>query len=170
MKNVIKKAFSLLLVSVVAVSMFSFITPNRVDAKVELSKDYVYVFFKELDQGIKKPGYYTIKFFYPNGKLITEIRRTIEYDNGEHKQKEKIYLPFWTAKIKFEAVTPKMKGKKQTKATFTAIPNVPRSNVRPERKILSIGIISNRIGIMVNKNDIKPREVCAIFDYISEIL
>ena len=32
MKNVMKKVFSLLLVGVVAISMFSFITPNRVDA------------------------------------------------------------------------------------------------------------------------------------------
>ena len=32
MKNVMKKVFSLLLVGVVAVSMFGFITPNRVDA------------------------------------------------------------------------------------------------------------------------------------------
>ena len=32
MKNIMKKLFSLLLVGVVAVSMFGFITPNRVDA------------------------------------------------------------------------------------------------------------------------------------------
>ena len=32
MKNVMKKVFSLFLVGVVAVSMFGFITPNRVDA------------------------------------------------------------------------------------------------------------------------------------------
>lgn len=32
MKNVMKKVFSLLLVGIVAISMFSFITPNRVDA------------------------------------------------------------------------------------------------------------------------------------------
>ena len=32
MKNVMKKVFSLLLVGVVAVSMFGFITPNRIDA------------------------------------------------------------------------------------------------------------------------------------------
>ena len=33
MKNIIKKMFSLLLVGVVAVSMFGFIAPNRVDAE-----------------------------------------------------------------------------------------------------------------------------------------
>ena len=38
MKRVIKKLFSLLLVGVVAVSMFSFISPNRVDAAGSNSK------------------------------------------------------------------------------------------------------------------------------------
>ena len=168
MKNVIKKAFSLLLVSVVAVSMFSFITPNRVDAKVELSKDYVYVFFRDL-KGVK-PGYYTITFLDIDGNPLVGSRRTIEYNSDEHKQKEKIYLPLWTTKIEFEAVTHCRAKGKQIKTTFTAIPDIPCSNVRPERKILTIGIISGRVATKVHTVNRKSREVCAIFNYISETL
>lgn len=41
MRNIMKKAFSLLLVGAVTVSMFSFITPNRVNAAVDVGRIYI---------------------------------------------------------------------------------------------------------------------------------
>lgn len=174
MKNVIKKAFSLLLVSVVAVSMFSFITPNRVDAKVELSDSYVQVddilFAHDADA---KPGYYTIKFFGIDGKLLAESSKFIKYNDKDNEkwQKEKYYLPLWTTKIEFKAITPKARNYKQTMVDFTAIPDLPRSNAGPEKIILSIEIQAYSIKTYVESYYMRSgREgfYCTIFNYISE--
>lgn len=174
MKNVIKKAFSLLLVSVVAVSMFSFITPNRVDAKVQLSNNYVRIVDTLFDENANaKPGYYTIEFFDIDGNPLVGSRRPIEYHGDVPWREEKFYLPLWTAKIEFEAVTAKVRNFRQTKTTFTAMPVIPRSNVGPEKDILCIDIEASGITTEVESyyNYIQSRradEFCTIFNYISE--
>ena len=66
MKNVMKKLFSLLLVGVVAVSMFGFIAPNNVDAaEAEPSKGNVY-----FQQNGFYTGNYIASFYDASGKLI----------------------------------------------------------------------------------------------------
>ena len=67
MKNVMKKLFSLLLVGVVAVSMFGFIAPNNVDAaEAEPSKGTVYFHQK----GSGYIGNYIASFYDASEKLI----------------------------------------------------------------------------------------------------
>ena len=68
MKNVMKKVFSLLLVGVVAVSMFGFITPNRVDAAETNAMEFLTIenatpevlkyridFYSEKDPNLTRP-------------------------------------------------------------------------------------------------------------------
>ena len=170
MKNVIRKAFSLLLVSVVAVSMFSFITPNRVDAEVYFSNDYIGVSSSSLfiDVVGAKPGYCAIKFFYPNGNLIAESRKSIKCSHDSRE--EKFYVPLWTAKIEFEAVTMKTKNSRQTKTTFTAIPDMPRSNVGRPKEILGVRVWGGHISTNVFSPIGRGVKICTIFNYISETL
>ena len=71
MKNVMKKLFSLLLVGVIAVSMFSFVAPNSVDAaEAKPSKGTVYL-KQNAKWSLILDGYYFVYFYDASGKLIS---------------------------------------------------------------------------------------------------
>ena len=72
MKNIMKKLFSLLLVGVVAVSMFGFIAPNSVDAKEEKpSKGEVHLKQCAMWDFFYTDGEYIVKFYGASGNVIS---------------------------------------------------------------------------------------------------
>ena len=65
MKNVIKKLFSLLLIGVVAVSMFSFIVPNHIDAEEEIPRGIVVLILRNMAiyyEGVASVNY-SVEFY-----------------------------------------------------------------------------------------------------------
>ena len=124
MRNILKKTFSLLLIGVVTVSMFSFTTPNRVDAVgtpfilLRIGKGEL---FSNIDH--KKDGYVICKFFDRDGKRFDERGGAISFKSGDNEQR--IDLPSNTKKIEVEAFTPTITNPpnlKRFKATFTVLP------------------------------------------------
>ena len=124
MRNILKKTFSLLLIGVVTVSMFSFTTPNRVDAvgtpfivlKIEKDKRFTNI-------AHKKDGYVICKFFDRDGKCFDKDGGDINFKLGDNVQR--IDLPSNTKKIEVEAFTPTITNPpnlKRFKATFTVLP------------------------------------------------
>ena len=85
MKNIMKKLFSLLLVGVVAVSMFGFITPNRVDA-AEANAKYAGKFCISYVPGPRRSytAFYMLDFYDSANNNIGDIR------TGTLKDSEKI--------------------------------------------------------------------------------
>ena len=115
MKNVIKKMLSLLLVGVVTVSMFSFITPNRVDAEVKFLRYFVHVVAKAPGRG-GQDGYYNISFFDKKEEPIIGSIKPVGF--GSVKE-EDFYVPRGAATMKFEALSPRAPGCKTMQTNFT---------------------------------------------------
>lgn len=91
MKNIIKKLFSLLLVGVVAVSMFGFIAPNRVNAaETDASLGKVRL------ETVPNPNFslrhrliFSVEFLNKSGKPIGKrVRSDLNIHNGESREVE----------------------------------------------------------------------------------
>ena len=83
MKNVFKKMFSLFLVGVVAVSMFGFIAPNRVDA-TEAANAFTESILVETEPSINACTISsTIKFFDESEKVVRVKRAELDGQIGQ---------------------------------------------------------------------------------------
>lgn len=107
-KNVMKKMFSLLLVGVVAISMFGFISPTRAEAAEAGSKGTVQIYQK----GLYVARFDVTFFDGKNGKIDSSSKRLAIYqgydiaipDNAEYVQVG-VYVYGWGHKktLKFKA-------------------------------------------------------------------
>ena len=152
-----KKAFSLLLIGVVAVSMFSFIRPNCVDAAGELQ--YMQVIIDRstlLDRSTHlENGYFKFAFFDENIKEISGGIRSIEfYTKDPGRRDQRIELPAKAKRLMVEVLTPTIAGqKKRTQSTITAlIHNVYRRRGQ-DGPIIKITICPEKVDMENNPND-----------------
>ena len=84
MKNVMKKLFSLLLVGVIAVSMFSFVAPNSVDAKeAKPSRGTVYVYQNAMWSTFRNAKYF-VYFYNASGNKISSHSVHLYVKKGAH--------------------------------------------------------------------------------------
>ena len=99
MKSVMKKLFSLLLVGVVTVSMFSFITPNCVNAKVQDSPLY---FTVTMDHFSKRYKNTTCTITFINDRGEETHGSVMSNPKNLPEQTKQFNLRFDTRQIRFE--------------------------------------------------------------------
>lgn len=155
MRNIMKKAFSLLLIGVVTVSMFSFIRPNCVDAAGE--RQYMQVIIERsmlLDGVSKEDGYFTFVFFDENENEISGGIRTIRFYTTDVSRKNQIIeLPETAKSLTVKVLNPTIVGqKKRIQATLKAlIHNVHRR--KQDGPIIKITIYPKAVDMDSNPND-----------------
>lgn len=107
MKNVFKKVFSLLLVGVVAVSVFGFIAPNRVDA-TEAANVFTESILVETEPSINACTIAsTIKFFDESEKVVRVKRAELD---GKIGQAMEVEIPKKAKIIEINVMDLKKKG------------------------------------------------------------
>ena len=167
-----KKAFSLLLVGVVTVSMFSFIRPNHVDAIGGCKTPYIEITTLEpllFTDKIEEGGFLFFGFFDKKGKqfgggirpikIYMEESKTFQYylsDNAEKMEIEVLH-----PKI-YKLVNNKKVYRKRPKTTFTAVRHDVRRSKNEEEPFIRIYINPDKIHVIGNPNN------CSIYDLTVE--
>lgn len=156
MRSIMKKAFSLLLIGVVTVSMFSFIRPNCVDAAGKLQCMKVIIDRSMLSDGAsKEDGYFTFVFFDKNKNEIGGGIRTIRfYTTDVNRKNQIIELPETAKSLTVKILNPTIVGqKKRIQTTVTAlIHNVYKSAER-DCPFIEINIYPTAVNMVSNPYD-----------------
>ena len=108
MKNVVKKLFSLLLIGVVAVSMFSFIVPNHVDAEVGTPRGIIVLILRNMAlyyEGVASVNY-SVKFYdvLDNAKEKLICSQSVSLSNDGVDRKPVLWHDLIPAKAKIVVI------------------------------------------------------------------